>query len=130
MIGSNTTTIEFRLSSEPEVNQKVPDLVTCNAFMSQGKREDDKKPMFFRLNAWKYAGKVLVNMKTKTLYMATGSFSMQYWGDNQENSALVFTAQDFGEKLFAGTPASKQQQGFNQQNQGFQNQIPGDSIPF
>jgi single-stranded DNA-binding protein len=117
MIG-NIVTIELRLSSDPEVSQHAQDLVTCNAFMTQGKKEDGKKPMFFQLNAWKYSGKVLINMQKNKLYMATGRFNMDYWGNEQENSKLVFTAEDFGEKLFAPQNQQNNQQGF--QNQGFQ----------
>ncbi len=127
MFGGNFTTIEFRLVADPESSDRA-DVVNANAFMTQGKREDDKKPMFFKLAAWKYSGRVLASMGKGKLYIATGRFSMDWWGDNKEKSGLVFTAEDFAEKLFAPQDGQQPQNGYQNQGnnqQGYQNQQQG-----
>lgn len=118
MFGNNLTIVEFRLHEDPQASTKA-EVVSAKAFMSQGKKEDNKKPMFFKLVAWKYSGRVLMGLQQKKLYMAVGRWSMEYWGDNNEKSGLVFTAEDFGEKLFAPGPNQGYQ---NNHNQGYQNQ--------
>ncbi len=119
MFGNNQSIIEFRITGAIERSDRA-DVVKCTGFITQGKKEDDKKPIFFTLQAWKYAAKVLEGMQEKKLYMAIGNWSQNFWQrEGVEQSRLVFTASEFGEKLFAPQQSQGGQSGY--QNQGYQN---------
>lgn len=109
MFNKNSTIMELYLSAEPEmrITNSGIQVCKCNAAMFQGKKDDGKKPLWVTIEAWKYLSECLAGLKKGDTVVISGSLKMDYWGDNDEHSRLVLSADSIAKKVWA--PRNKQQ---------------------
>lgn len=154
MYNNNSSWAELRLVADPERSQRA-DVVECRAALFQGKREQNIAPIWVTLQAWKYQGKVLEELKKNDVLIVGGYWKQDSWEkEGQAQTKMVFNCDTLAKKLWAnnqqaqgnggnGSYQQPPQQGYQQQQQPQQNgwqqqgqpqqgyQAPSqDSIPF
>ncbi len=120
MYNNNSVIMELRLSGDPQRSDKV-DAVKCNAGMFQGKRDQDKDPIWVEIVAWKFLATCLEPLRKGDTVIVSGSLEQQNWEhQGEKKSKLCLNCDSIAKKCW---PA-QQGQGQTQQPQTNYNQAP------
>ena len=129
MFNNNQTIMELYVNKDPQRSDRA-DVVKASCTMFQGRRSDDRKPMFVTVEAWKFPGKCLETARKGQTIVCAGNLRMDYWGQDNEKFALVLNADSVAAKIWPDDAATAPAPQRTQQNIPQQSRPDDDDIPF
>ncbi|MFC1489241.1 single-stranded DNA-binding protein [Thermodesulfobacteriota bacterium] len=128
MYNNNQIKADVRLGRQPKIQStnSGTEVASCSVAIQIGKKDENKKPIWINLKAWKYNAKVLASLSKGDAIRVDGYLDEERWEkDGEQHSRLLIVCNSITKTVFP-----TKEQGSVQDKPATVTETEDDEIPF